>query len=319
MLNSLVAVSLAYVAALFFVAFYAERLAARGQGQWLRSSLVYTLSLSVYCTAWTFYGAVGSAARNGLEFLAIYLGPTLVLVGWWWLLRKIVRIGRTQRITSIADMISSRYGKSNSIAVVVTLLAVIGTTPYIALQLQSVSLSFNTFIEASDSSSSIYDSQRTALWVAIGLAIFTVLFGTRNLDANERHHGVVTAIALEAIVKLVALVTVGIYVVWWLMGGVSETFVAIEKSPINIWHLDGGRWTGILFVSAAAFIALPRMFQVMVVENDDEGHLSTASWAFPTYLLLISLFVVPIAVAGLQLFPEGGNPDTHHLTKGLPL
>ena len=314
MLNSLVAVSLAYVAALFFVAFYAERLAARGQGQWLRSPLVYTLSLSVYCTAWTFYGAVGSAARNGLEFLAIYLGPTLVLVGWWWLLRKIVRIGRTQRITSIADMISSRYGKSNSIAVVVTLLAVVGTTPYIALQLQSVSLSFNTFIEASGSSSSFYDSQSTAFWVAIGLAIFTVLFGTRNLDANERHHGVVTAIALEAIVKLVALVAVGVYVVWWLMGGVADTFVAIEQSPINIWHLDGGRWTGILFVSAAAFIALPRMFQVMVVENDDESHLSTASWAFPTYVLLISLFVVPIAVAGLKLFPEGGNPDLFVLT-----
>lgn len=314
MLNSLVAVSLAYVAALFLVAFYAERLAARGRGAWLRSPFVYTLSLSVYCTAWTFYGAVGYAARAGLEFLAIYLGPTLVLVGWWWVLRKIVRIGRSQKITSIADLISSRYGKSNSIAVIVTVMAVIGTTPYIALQLQSVTLSFNAFLVASEPGPDLYDPKSTAFWVALGLAFFTILFGTRNLDANERHHGVVTAIALEAVVKLVALVAVGIFVVWQVMGGISETFAAIDASEINLWNRDAGRWTGILFVSAAAFIALPRMFQVMVVENDDEQHLATASWAFPTYLMFISLFVVPIAVAGLQVLPEGANPDLFVLT-----
>lgn len=314
MVNSLIVVSLAYVAALFLVAFYAERLAAQGRGAWLRSPIVYTLSLSVYCTAWTFYGAVGSAARAGLEFLAIYLGPTLVLVGWWWLLRKIVRIGRSQKITSIADMISSRYGKSNSIAVIVTIMAVIGTTPYIALQLQSVTLSFNTFLEASGSGGDLFAPSSTAFWVAVGLALFTILFGTRNLDANERHHGVVTAIALEAVIKLVALVAVGVFVVWQVMGGVSETFAAIDASEIQYWDRAGGRWTGILFVSAAAFIALPRMFQVMVVENDDEGHLSTASWAFPTYVMLMSLFVVPIAVAGLQILPKGANPDLFVLT-----
>ena len=312
--NTLVLVSLAYVIGLFLVAFYAERLASKGQGAWMRSPYVYTLSLSVYCTAWTFYGAVGSAARGGLEFLAIYLGPTLVLVGWWWLLRKIVRIGRTQRITSIADMISSRYGKSNTIAIIVTILAVIGTTPYIALQLQSVSLSFNAFIDVSATEGTFFDRQATAFWVAVGLAVFTVIFGTRNLDANERHHGVVTAIALEAVVKLAALFMVGAYVVWWLMGGVSETFAAIDASRISSWHFDGGRWTGILFVSAAAFIALPRMFQVMVVENDDENHLATASWAFPVYVLFMSLFVVPIAVAGLQLLPADANPDLFVLT-----
>ena len=313
-MNSLIIVSLAYVAALFLVAFYAERLASQGRGAWLRSPIIYTLSLSVYCTAWTFYGAVGSAARAGLEFLAVYLGPTLVLIGWWWLLRKIVRIGRSQKITSIADMISSRYGKSNPIAVIVTVMAVIGTTPYIALQLQSVTLSFNTFIEASDPGSKVIDPNSTAFWVAVGLAFFTILFGTRNLDANERHHGVVTAIALEAVIKLVALVAVGVFVVWQVMGGVSETFTAIDASDIQFWDRAGGRWTGILFVSAAAFIALPRMFQVMVVENDDEGYLSTASWAFPTYVMLMSLFVVPIAVAGLQIFPKGANPDLFVLT-----
>lgn len=318
MTNNLIIVSLAYVAALFLVAFYAERAAARGQGQWLRSPLVYTLSLSVYCTAWTFYGAVGLAARSGLDYLAIYLGPTLVLIGWWWLLRKIVRIGRSQKVTSIADLISSRYGKSNSVAVLVTLMAVVGTTPYIALQLQSVTLSFNTFQLASGGGEFISE-QSTGLWVAIGLAFFTILFGTRNLNANERHSGVVIAIALEAVVKLFAVIAVGIFVVWQVLGGVPETLAAIDNSQIGVWTFQGGRWSAILFLSAAAFIALPRMFQVMVVENEDERHLAMASWAFPTYVLLISLFVVPIAVAGLQILPAGSNPDQFVLTVPLAM
>ena len=140
-INLLIAVCLIYVTLLFLVAFAAERAAAQGRGNWLRSPLVYTLSLSIYCTAWTFYGAVGYAARSGMEFVTIYLGPSLVMIGWWWLLRKLVRVGRTQRVTSVADLISSRYGKSNVLAIVVTVMAVIGVTPYIALQLQSVTLS----------------------------------------------------------------------------------------------------------------------------------------------------------------------------------
>ena len=144
-LNVLIAVCLVYVAVLFAVAFGAERMALRGRAHWLRTPLVYTLSLSIYCTAWTFYGAVGYAARSGMEYLTIYIGPSLVMVGWLWAVRKMVRIGRSQRITSVADLISSRYGKSNLLAVFVTVLAVIGTTPYIALQLQSVTLSFAAF------------------------------------------------------------------------------------------------------------------------------------------------------------------------------
>jgi Na+/proline symporter len=143
--NLLVLVCLLYVGLLFPVAFGAEKRAELGRVGWLRSPLVYTLSLSIYCTAWTFYGAVGYAARSGLEFVTIYLGPTLAVVGWWWVLRKLARIGRARRITSIADLISSRYGKSNFLGILVTLMAVIGTTPYIALQLQSVTLSFAVF------------------------------------------------------------------------------------------------------------------------------------------------------------------------------
>ena len=313
----LAVVSVAYVAALFAVAFWAERRARRGRESWLRSPLIYTLSLSVYCTAWTFYGAVGYAARSGLEYLTVYLGPTLVFIGWWWLLRKLVRIGRTQRITSIADLISSRFGKSNMLGVIVTLGAVVGTTPYIALQLQSVILSFAVFAGSGDSAWGQRELISAAFWVAAGLALFTILFGTRNLDANERHHGVVMAIAVEAVVKLFALLAVGVLVVWGIAGGVGPMLERIDASPLADITITGGRWAGLMFLSAAAIICLPRMFQVIVVENSDERHLNTASWAFPLYLLLMSLFVVPIAVMGLELMPEGSNPDLFVLT--LPL
>ena len=316
-LNVLVLVCVLYVIFLFTVAFAADRAALHGRGAWLRSPIVYTLSLSIYCTAWTFYGAVGFAARSGLEFVTIYLGPTLIMIGWWWTLRKMVRIGRSQRITSIADLISSRYGKSNSLAVFVTLLAVIGTTPYIALQLQSVTLSFRIFSEADAIPSGPVSQQSTAFWVASGLALFTILFGTRNLDANERHHGVVMAIALEAVVKLFALLAVGVFVVWGLSGGVAETLARIDASPISQFEVSGNRWIGLTMLSAAAFICLPRMFQVMVVENEDEGHLRTAAWAFPAYLMAMSLFVIPIAAVGLERLPAGSNPDLFVLT--LPL
>lgn len=314
--NVLVLVSLTYVIALFAVAFYADRSARRGGTRWLRSPLTYTLSLSVYCTAWTFYGAVGNAARSGLEYLTIYLGPTLVFLSFWVLLRKLVRIGRAERITSIADLISSRYGKSSALAVLVTCLAVTGGTPYIALQLQSVTLSFAAFVPEDGTP---LDLNATALWVSVGLAIFTILFGTRNLDANERHHGVVTAIAVEAVVKLVALLAVGVFVVWGVSGGVSDMMQMIEASPVAAWQPDAGRWVGMTFLSAAAVICLPRMFQVMVVENEDERHLTVASWAFPLYLFAMSLFVLPIAVAGLAVLPEGANPDLFVLTLPLAL
>ena len=301
-INLLIAVSFAYVALLFAVAFAAERAGNRG---WLRSPIIYTLSLSVYCTAWTFYGAVGYAARSGLEFLTIYLGPTLVFVGWYWILRKLVRIGRMQRVTSIADLISSRYGKSNALAVIVTMMAVVGTTPYIALQLQSVTLSFQAFSETSSGGWRFEDLNGTALWIAVGLAFFTILFGTRNLDTNERHHGVVMAIALEAIVKLLALLAVGIFVVWGIAGGLGDIAARMDASAIASQKFNGGRWVGLTFLAATAIICLPRMFQVMVVENSDERHLKTAAWAFPLYLFAMSLFVMPIAVMGLSTLPEG--------------
>ncbi|WP_209424881.1 ATP-binding protein [Pararhodobacter sp. SW119] len=316
-LNLLILAALFYVAFLFTIAWAAERRAemARVQGRpfrLLRSPLVYTLSLSVYCTAWTFYGAVGYAARSGLEFATIYLGPTLVFVGWWWLLRKLVRVGKAHSVTSIADMISSRYGKSNALGVIVTLLAMAATTPYIALQLQSIALSFEAF--AGDDSMA---ARQLALWVAAGLAVFTILFGTRNLDAKEQHHGVVIAIAVEAVVKLVALLAVGTFVVWGLADGPADVLTRIEAASRVEWTIQPGRWLGLTLLAGIAIATLPRMFQVLVVENADERHLAVASWAFPLYLILMSLFVLPIAVMGLELMPEGKNPDMFVLS--LPL
>ncbi len=313
-LNVLIPTALSYVVFLFVIASLAERRAetlraAGRRPRFLRSPLVYTLSLSVYCTAWTFYGAVGYAARSGLEFITIYLGPTLVFVGWWWLLRKLVRVGKAQRVTSIADLISARYGKSNAIGVIVTLLAVSATTPYIALQLQSIALSFGAF--AADQSLA---PRQLAMWVAAGLALFTILFGTRNLDANEQHHGVVTAIAVEAVVKLVALLAVGVWVVWGLAEGPADIMARIAAADRPAWQIQPGRWMGLTFLAGVAIVTLPRMFQVMVVENADESHLAVASWAFPLYLMAMSLFVLPIAVAGLTFLPEGMNPDLFVLT-----
>jgi len=310
-INILLAACLGYVALLFAVAFVVDRRARRAPIQLLHSPVVYTLSISVYCTSWTFYGAVGSAARNGLEFVTIYLGPTLVFVGWWWLLRKLVRIGRAHRITSIADLISSRYGKSTSLAVLVTIIAVIATTPYIALQLQSVTRSYHVIAGGVDEVS-------TAFWIAAGMALFTILFGTRNLDANERHHGVVAAIALEAIVKLVALFAVGIFATYGLADGFGDVFSNVSDEDIRgAGDIFGARWAVLTFLSATAIICLPRQFQVTVVENIEERHLATASWLFPLYLLGMTAFIMPIALVGQQVMPSGSDPDLYVLT--LPL
>jgi hypothetical protein len=196
-------------------------------------------------------------------------------------------------------------------------LAVLGTTPYIALQLQSVTLSFEVF--ARPGALGAPDTEQTAIWVAAGLALFTIVFGTRSLDLNERHPGLVSAIALEAIVKLFAILAVGIFVVWGVADGPSDMLARIEASPVSDADWNGARWLGLTALSAFAILCLPRMFQVLVVENSDERHLATAAWAFPLYLCLISLFVVPIAVIGLSLPEAGTNPDLFVLTVPLGL
>ncbi|MEQ8332125.1 sensor histidine kinase [Nisaea sp.] len=316
--NLIFVTSLAYVALLFMVAFLGDRQARSGKASWIQSPIVYTLSISVYCTSWTFYGAVGSAVRNGLEFATIYLGPTLVFVGWWFLLRKLVRIGHMHRITSIADLISSRYGKSTSLAVLVTLIAVVGTTPYIALQLKAVTTSIEVIVASDPGNMSNPvnggPTSEIAFWIAAGMALFTIIFGTRTIDANERHHGVVAAIALEALVKLFALIAVGLFVVFSLADGPADIFSRDAARILQTEDMFDARWVALTFLSGMAIICLPRQFQVTVVENTGEDQLRMASWLFPLYLLLMSLFVLPIAIGGLTVLPEGSNPDMFVLT-----
>ena len=310
--NLIVFISLLYVALLFGVAWYGDRQAKQGGGAWLRSPITYTLSLSVYCTGWTFYGAVGSAVRNGLEFATIYLGPTLVFIGWWWFIRKVVRIGRNHRITSIADMLSSRFGKSNTVAVVATIVAVIAATPYIALQLQSVTLSFEAIVGGSERLDTT-----VAFWAATGMAAFTILFGTRSLDENERHYGVVAAIAAEAVIKLIALIAVGLFAIYGISDGLHDIVDNAARALPSLQAISPPRWVTLLFLAGAAIICLPRQFHVTVVENSSERHVATASWLFPCYLFLTSIFVLPIAIAGTSTMPAGSNPDLFVLT--LPL
>ncbi len=316
-----IATSVVYVGLLFVLAYFGDRRARANKRSWLNSPAVYTLSISVYCTSWTFYGAVGNAARSGLEFLTIYLGPTLVFVGWYFLLRRLVRIGHLHRITSVADLLSSRFGKSSRLGVLVTCIAVIGIAPYIALQLKAVTSSIQAVAGASEfgrGSLTGIDDVGLALGVAAAMALFTILFGTRHVDAKEQHHGVVAAIAFEAVVKLTALVAVGVFVVY-IGGGVEGIFrQAAEKGVgFDTSASFDSRWITTLILSIAAIICLPRQFQVTVVENSNEDHLRVAGWAFPAYMMLMSIFIIPIAIYGLTVMPEGANPDMFALT--LPL
>lgn len=310
--------SVAYVGLLFLIAYASDALASRGKESFLRSPIIYTLSISVYCTSWTFYGAVGTAARSGLEFLAIYIGPTLVFVSWWFILRKLIRISHSQRITSVADFLSSRFGKSSKLAVLITFIAVISVTPYIALQLKAITTSIQAVSVAKGAGQNHLadlDELTLALGVAVGMALFTILFGTRNVDAREQHPGVVAAIAFEATVKLLALLAVGIFVAFRL-GGMSEIYANALTAGLEIYEKEpfGSRWVALLVLSACAAICLPRQFQITIVENSNESHLRTAGWAFPAYLLVMSAFTMPIALYGLTTMPAGSNPDMFVLT-----
>ncbi|GAB4361582.1 MAG: ATP-binding protein [Gammaproteobacteria bacterium] len=313
-------IAFAYVGLLFAVAFYADKRADRGRSI-ISNPYIYTLSIAVYCTAWTFYGSVGRAASSGIGFLPIYLGPTLMACLWWFVLRKIVRISKVHRITSIADFIGSRYGKSTIVGGIVTLIAVVGIMPYISLQLKAVALSFEALVMHGISASPLRHTtwmSDTALYVAIAMAVFSILFGTRHIDITERHEGMVAAIAFESVVKLVAFLAIGLFVTFGLFSGPVDLFSKAQGYPeiSQLFRFDavaGGyaSWFSLTFLAMMAVMFLPRQFQVLVVENVNEEHIRKASWLFPTYLLTINLFVLPIAVAGLMYFPDGGvDPDT---------
>jgi Na+/proline symporter/nitrogen-specific signal transduction histidine kinase len=323
----IVAVSFAYLGLLFAIAYYADRRAEAGRSI-IANPWTYSLSLAVYMTAWTFYGSVGRAASDGVGFLPIYIGPTLMIALWWVVVRKMLRITKENRITSLADFIASRYGKSALLGGVVTVIVVIGIVPYISLQLKAISSTFTILLHYPDivmpaKADTVTPLQDTALWVALILALFTILFGTRHLYAAEHHEGMVAAIAFESLVKLLAFLAVGAYVTFGIYDGFADIFSRAAAEPALaplLTPLEGvaggyANWIWLTVLSMFAILLLPRQFQVTVIENTDERHLRKAIWLFPLYMLAINVFVLPIAFGGRLHFPDGSvDADTFVLT-----
>ncbi|MBO0947179.1 sensor histidine kinase [Fibrella forsythiae] len=314
--------SLIYLSLLFAVAYWAEN-RGKSKRSVANNPYIYALSLAVYCTAWTFYGSVGLAASKGMEFLAMYIGPTITAPIWWILLRKMIRICNGQRITSIADFISARYGKSRTLGVLVTAICVVGLIPYISIQLKAIAGSFSLLTGQVTGRSGSFINDK-AFYITLLLAVFTVLFGTRKLEATERHEGLVTAVAFESIVKLIAFLAVGIFVTFGLFNGPADIFRHASQQAVLKQEFTTGAghttadWFWYSLLSAIAILFLPRQFQVAVVENSDERHVSKAMWLFPLYMLLINLFVIPVAFGGkLLLNAASFDADGYVLT--LPL
>jgi Na+/proline symporter/nitrogen-specific signal transduction histidine kinase len=325
---AIILIFVGYAGLLFLMAYIADRRAAAGRSI-VKNPLIYSLSLAVYCTAWTFYGSVGRASEAGIGFLPIYLGPAIFAPLWWLVLRKVILVSKNQRITSVVDFLSARYGKSTWLGVLGTVVVVVGIIPYISIQLKAIWLSVQHLAAGRQSSFFLLEEQPIyldfGLYLAVTLALFSILFGTRNLDPNERHEGLVAAVAFESILKLGAFLAVGLFVTFGLYGGFGDLFrqawtheeirglLDLERTGVNGWS-----WFWLSLLSFFAVLLLPRQFHLAVVENTSDEHISRAAWMFPLYLLLINIFVLPIAFAGKMLIPaETSLPDLYVLD--LPL
>ncbi len=303
-------IAIGYVLLLFLIAWWGDR----GGRRFIsggRRAVVYALSLAVYCTSWTYYGSVGLASGHGLDFLPIYIGPILVIGVGAPFVGRIASLARTQNLTTVADFVSARYGKSQAVAAVAALIALVGSAPYMALQLKAVSTTLLTVVDSLDQSRLTPDTPSTSfsLAIAVVLAAFAIAFGTRRINPKEHQNGLILAIAVESIVKLGAFLIVGAFVVWGLNGGIGDLTQAAQSNPkiaaVIQTRPDPAFWSVTTLLSAFAIILLPRQFHVAVVENHDQRGIRTASWLFPAYLVLINLFVAPLAVAGLKMFPDG--------------
>ena len=316
-----------YLALLFLIAWWGEKQVKSGKSL-VNNPYVYALSFTVFCTAWTYYGSVGRAATSGVDFLTTYIGPTLIAPLWWLVLRKIIHICKVQRITTLADLISSRYGKNVSLGGIVTIMSLLGIIPYIALQLKAIATSF-TIITQGISTEGLTNPptlffQDTAFYVTIVLVVFTISFGTRTIVATDRHEGMVAAIAFESVIKLIAFLVIGVFVTFGLFDGLTDIFSKAAQNPalsqLFTMNDQGGniKWLYMCILSMLAIMFLPRQFQVAVVENAHPRHLNRAMWVFPLYLLLINLFVIPIAFGG-KLFFGAQAVDADTFVLSLPL
>ena len=315
-MNSVLVLSVlaVYLFLLFFIAHWAEK---KANSSWTNNPYIYTLSLAVYCTAWTYYGSIGVAANSGLSYLAIYIGPIIIIPSWIIVLRKIIRISRVNKISSIADFISLRYGNSRFTGAVVTVICVLGILPYIALQLKAIS---ETFHIVTNTQRTNYIFNDTTTFVAIALALFASYYGTRYVDASEKRKGIVTAVAIESILKLVFFIIIGVYVTYFVYDGFSD--ISAKASLLDNYvqkNTIGGvsqaiNWFFLCLLSMFAIFLLPRQFHTSIVENNRENHLKTAIWLFPLYLLAFNIFVYPIAWGGNILFEgQNVNSDTYSL------
>ncbi|AWK85725.1 hybrid sensor histidine kinase/response regulator [Azospirillum thermophilum] len=313
----ILAISLAYLATLFAIAWYGDR-TAKGTAN-RRTPLLYALSFGVYCTSWTFYGAVGRAATGGFYFLPIYIGPILLMGLGWPILARIVRVAKAENVVSISDFLSARYGKSRGLAALVTITAVIGLLPYIALQLKAITISFEALASDTLRSEMSRAPGGTTLLVTFLMAAFAILFGVRSISANEHHRGLMMAIAAESVVKLAAALGVGGAIAFAAYGDPATFFSVAASHPefLELMRVStiGVDWWVACLLSALAILCLPRQFHVAVVENTHAGDVRSSARLFPAYLIAINLFVLPVALAGLMLFPDGRtNADTFMVT-----
>src|SRR6266481_5891390 len=314
-----IAAAFGYIGFLFLVASYGDRLSPTQRGR--ANGLIYPLSLAIYCTSWTFFGSVGFASRTSIDFIAIYVGPILMIALCTPLLRRVIQLAKSQNITSVADFLATRYGKSQAVAATVALIAIIGSVPYIALQLKAAAASLETILSEDQAVSHIPIIGDIALMVTLAMATFAVLFGTRQTDATEHQHGLMLAVATESIVKLVAFLAAGAFVTFWMFDP-HELIQRAMKTPEAVRAIEYtpsiGNFLCMVGLSFCAIMLLPRQFHVSAVENSSDSEVSRARWLFPIYLIAINVFVIPIAIAGLVTFPFGAV-DSDMYVLALPM
>lgn len=311
---SLFAVVILYLALLFLVAHRAEKKKSK---IWVNNPYIYSLSLAVYCTAWTYYGSIGVAVNSGLDYLPIYIGPIIIIPAWIYINKKILRISRVNKVSSIADFISLRYGNSRSFGAIITLVCIFGIIPYIGLQIKAISETFHLVTNTPISKNIFTDN---ATFVVVLLALFSSYYGTRYVDASEKRLGIISAVALESFLKLIFLIVLGVFVTFFAFDGFSDIYAKASllpdfKEKNTFKGLEGSfNWMILCLISASAIFLLPRQFHTTIVENRQEKHLKTAIWFFPLYLLIFNLFVFPIAWGGRIIFEgQAVNPEFYSI------
>nr|WP_323809050.1 ATP-binding protein [Chryseobacterium formosus] len=307
-------VVLIYLALLFLVAHLAEKKKSK---MWINNPYIYALSLAVYCTAWTYYGSIGVAATSGLNYLPIYIGPIMVIPAWIYINTRIVRISRVNKISSLADFISLRYGNSRSFSAIITLVCLFAIIPYIGLQIKAISETFHLVTETKFSQNILTDS---GTFVVILIAVFSSYYGTKYVDASEKRLGIISAIALESFLKLFFIIILGLFVIYYAFDGFSDLYQKASKFPDfkakNTFNgIEGAmNWMVLCMISGTAICILPRQFHTAIVENRQEKHIKTAIWFFPLYLLIFTIFIFPIAWGGRLIFNgQNVNPEFYSI------